>query len=58
MRPNVGEVEERMEANYFVAAVPVEQMAQLLKASPDRLTIDATLGFIQKLAAPATHALN
>jgi len=47
-----------MEANYFVAAVPVEQMAQLLKASPDRLTIDATLGFIQKLAAPATHALN
>lgn len=58
MRPDVGEVKERIEADYFVAAVPVEQMAVLLKNSPDLLTIDATLGFIQKLAAPATHALN
>ena len=58
VRPDVGDAEERVEADYYVAAVPVEQMAVLLKNSPALLTIDATLGFIEKLAAPATHALN
>ncbi|MFD1873308.1 hydroxysqualene dehydroxylase [Hymenobacter bucti] len=58
VRPEVGDAEERIEADYYVAAVPVEQMAQVLKNSPDLLKIDATLGFIEKLAAPATKALN
>ncbi len=58
VRPDVGEEEERIEADYYVAAVPVEQMAVLLKNSPGLVAIDATLGFIQQLAAPATKALN
>ncbi|WP_240735049.1 FAD-dependent oxidoreductase [Hymenobacter sp. UV11] len=50
------EAEQRVEADYYVAAVPVERMAQLI--NPHMLAVDGTLNFIKKLAAPATHALN
>ncbi|MVN78125.1 FAD-dependent oxidoreductase [Hymenobacter sp. HMF4947] len=56
MRRDVESVEELIEADYYVAAVPVERMAQLI--NDDMLAVDATLGFIQTLAAPATQALN
>ena len=56
VRPELRDDEERIEADYYVAAVPVERMAQLI--SPDMLAVDATLGFIQTLAAPETQALN
>jgi uncharacterized protein with NAD-binding domain and iron-sulfur cluster len=48
--------EVRIEADYYVAAVPVERMAQLI--NPDMLAVDGTLDFIRVLAAPATQALN
>ena len=56
VRPELADAEERIEADYYVAAMPVERMAQLI--NPDMRKVDATLGFIQTLAAPATQALN
>lgn len=56
VRPDVGDAEERIEADYYVAAMPVERMAQLI--SPDMLAVDRTLDFIKILAAPASQALN
>jgi uncharacterized protein with NAD-binding domain and iron-sulfur cluster len=56
VRPDVGDAEEQIEADFYVAAVPVERMAELI--SDDMLAVDETLGFIKTLAAPATEALN
>lgn len=54
-RRELNSEEERIEADYYVVAVPVERLAQFI--NDDRLAVDGTLCFVQKLAAPATQAL-
>ncbi|GAB3575514.1 hydroxysqualene dehydroxylase [Hymenobacter daeguensis] len=56
VRRNVGDPEERIEADYYVAAVPVERMTELI--NDDMLQVDGTLGFIKVLASEDTKALN
>jgi uncharacterized protein with NAD-binding domain and iron-sulfur cluster len=53
---DVNSPEERIEADYYVAAVPLERMAQLINT--DMVAVDKTLDFIRTLAAPASNALN
>ncbi|MFC7667519.1 FAD-dependent oxidoreductase [Hymenobacter humi] len=58
VRANEGDVEERIEADYYVCAMPLERMAQLLDKSPSLVKADGTLRFIQRLAAPKQKSLN
>lgn len=56
VRPDVGDTEERIEADYYVAAVPVERMTELI--NKEMLQVDGTLRFIKVLAKKSTKALN
>jgi uncharacterized protein with NAD-binding domain and iron-sulfur cluster len=48
--------EQRVVADYYVAAVPVERMARLINQT--LLDVDATFGYVQRLAQRRTHSLN
>ncbi|WBA40965.1 hydroxysqualene dehydroxylase [Hymenobacter canadensis] len=45
-----------VQADYYLAAVPLERMAKLI--SPDMVKLDPTLGFVEHLSNPHLHTLN
>lgn len=47
---------KRVEADYFVAAVPLERMVKLVNKT--MVAVDATFGYIEQLARPSAHSLN
>ena len=49
-------VRQRVEADYYVAAVPLERMVPLV--SKTMVAVDASFGYIEQLAQRRAHALN